>query len=68
MNARTALDFLLDALSEERLQEVIWFARILVIEDERDEWQAFGQAQITRAYGPDEPEYSAVDIRRRGVR
>ncbi len=47
---------LLEKLSEERLQQLVDFARSLVGEDERQAWERFGQSQLARAYGLDEPE------------
>jgi len=63
MNTRGDLDPLLETLSDERLRQLIEFARFLVIEQERQEWGQFGQDQFARAYGPDEPEYTAADIK-----
>jgi hypothetical protein len=63
MNTRGDLDPLLETLSEERFRQLIEFARFLVIEQERQEWGQFGQDQFARAYGPDEPEYTAADIK-----
>jgi hypothetical protein len=63
MDARTTLDPILDKLSDERMRQLIDFARFLASEDERNEWRQFGQTQIARAYGADEPEYSLADIR-----
>ena len=34
-------------------------------EDERDEWQSFGKAQLAKAYGTDEPDYSELDLKSR---
>lgn len=63
MNTRGDLDPLLETLSDERHRQLIEFARFLVIEQERQEWGQFGQDQFARAYGPDEPEYTAADIK-----
>lgn len=60
---RSVLDPLLEGLSEERLGQLIDFARFLYIEDERRDWERFGRNQLAKAYGPDEPEYSEADIR-----
>jgi hypothetical protein len=62
MNARDSLQALLDGLSEDRLRQVIDFARFLAAEDEREGWRRFGQTQLARAYGPDEPDYSEADL------
>jgi hypothetical protein len=31
--------------------------------DERGDWRRFGQTQLARAFGPDEPEYTEADLR-----
>jgi len=63
MDARSSLEHLLQGLSDERLRQLIDFARFLVAEDERQGWQDLGRAQLARAYGPDEPEYTRSDIK-----
>lgn len=65
MTARESLDQVLQQLPEERLGEVVRFARFLVMEGERAEWQAFGRAQLARAYADDEAEYSEADVKTR---
>jgi len=63
MDARTTLEPLLQGLSDERLRQLIDFARFLAGEDERQAWQDLGRAQLARAYGPDEPDYTMLDIK-----
>ena len=63
MNEIIALEPLLEGLSQERLRQLIAFARFLAAEDERDEWQNFGKAQLAKAYGTDEPDYSERDLK-----
>jgi hypothetical protein len=63
MDARALLDPLLETLSEDRLRQLIEFARFLAREDEQHDWQRFGQAQLARAYGPDEPDYTETGVR-----
>jgi hypothetical protein len=63
MDPRTSLESLAQGLSDERLRQLIDFARFLAAEDERQGWQDFGRAFLARAYGPDEPEYSISDIK-----
>lgn len=63
MSARRALEQLLDSMPEERLSEVLDFARYVAGQEERAEWRAFGQLQLARAYGENEPEYSEADIK-----
>jgi hypothetical protein len=53
---------ILEGLSEDRIRQLIDFARFLALEQDRQEWLRFGQEQLARAYGPDEPEYSEADI------
>jgi hypothetical protein len=63
MSTLATLEPLLENLSEERLGLLIDFARFLAFEDERQAWRQFGQSQLARAYGPDEPEYTEADIK-----
>jgi hypothetical protein len=58
----------LDTLPETRVCEVLDFARFLRWREEqekqeREDWQRFGQAQLAKAYGPDEPEYTEADLK-----
>jgi len=62
MRVREALDELLERLPEERLLEILDFAQFLSSQEERAAWRQLGQAQLGRAYGPDEPEYSPADL------
>ena len=36
---------------------------VLPLDDERIAWSQFSAAQLARAYGDDEPEYTAADLR-----
>ena len=63
MSVRECLNKVLEMLPEDRLSEVLDFAQFLGWQQERDEWRRFGQAQLARAYGPDEPEYSEDDLK-----
>jgi hypothetical protein len=65
MDVRADLEPLSQDLPNDRLRELVDFARFLAWQDERKSWQDFGQSQLARAYGPDEPEYSASDIKPR---
>ena len=56
---------LLDGLPDERVREVLDFARFIAQANDADEWRAFGQSQLARAYGDDEPEYSEADLKPR---
>ncbi|HZW32433.1 MAG TPA: hypothetical protein VFF52_17090 [Isosphaeraceae bacterium] len=62
MDARAQLEPLLEGLSEDRLRQLIDFARFLLTEPERQDWRGFGQEQLARAYGPDEPESTEADL------
>lgn len=63
MTARQALSELLERLPEERLGEILDFARAVAATEERQDWQRFGRSQLARAYGPDEPEYTKADLK-----
>lgn len=63
MSVKARLDQLIESLSEEQQREVLTFAEFLTWQDDREGWQRFGQSQLARAYGPDEPEYAlALDL------
>lgn len=68
MTTRERLDQILASLPEVRLCEVLDFARFLRWREEqekqeREDWQRFGQAQLAKAYGPDEPDYTEADLK-----
>jgi hypothetical protein len=63
MDVRTTLEPLLQELPDDRLRQLIDYARFLAWQEERKNWQDFGQSQLAKAYGPDEPEYSLSDIK-----
>ncbi|MBI1832542.1 MAG: DUF2281 domain-containing protein [Planctomycetes bacterium] len=63
MSSREMLDQLLENMPEDRVREVVDFAAFLKSKEEREEWRQFGQAQLARAYGPNEPEYTRADLR-----
>jgi hypothetical protein len=63
MSARETLEKLLENLPEEKLRQIADFAAFLRWQEERDEWRQFGQAQLGRAYGPSEPDYSLADLK-----
>ena len=62
MSARESLDLILQTLPEERMREVLEFAESLKSQDDAA-WKRFGQTQLARAYGEDEPEYSLKDLK-----
>jgi hypothetical protein len=63
MSTLTRLEPILDGLSEDRIRQLIDFARFLAMEQDRQEWSNFGQKQLAQAYGDDEPEYTEADVR-----
>jgi hypothetical protein len=63
MTDRAELDSLLDRLPEDRLRQVIDFARFLAWDEERKDWQALGLVQLAKAYGDDEPDYTEADLK-----
>jgi hypothetical protein len=66
MTTREAIAEVLGELPEERLAQVLDFARFLNWQEERDGWHDFGRAQLARAYGPDEPNYTLDDLKSSG--
>jgi hypothetical protein len=62
VTAKEALEQILVELPENRLGEVLDFARYINAQGERDAWRQFGQCQLAKAYGNDEPEYTEADI------
>ena len=65
MSALDRLEPILEGLSEDRIRQLIDFARFLAAEQDRQEWLRFGQEQLSRAYGPDEPKYTEAEIQPR---
>ncbi len=63
MTSKDLLEGILQSLPENRLEEVLDFARFLSLQEERDTWQEYGRRQLARAFGEDEPEYGLDDIR-----
>ncbi len=63
MSVRETLEKLLEVLPEERLRELLDFAEFLSWQEERVAWRQFGQAQLARAYGPNEPDYTSADLK-----
>ncbi len=63
MTSRDLLEGILQSLPEDRVQEVLDFARFLSLQEDREGWQEFGKTQLARAYGDDEPEYTTADLK-----
>ncbi len=68
MTDRDTLTSLLDSLPEERLRQLIDFARFLAWEEERSDLRRFGRAQLAKAYGENEPDYTEADLKPDRVR
>jgi hypothetical protein len=54
---KEALELVLKDMPEDRVQQVLDFARFLAFRNEEAEWRGFGLHQLAKAYGPDEPDY-----------
>jgi len=63
MSAKQAIVELLERLPEERVREILDFARFVSADEERGELAQFGREQLARAYGPNEPEYTPDDLK-----
>lgn len=63
MSSKQALVELLEQLPEQRVQEILDFARFISVEADREPWAQFGREQLAQAYGPDEPEYTLDDLK-----
>ena len=63
MTAKQAIEQILLEVPENRLGEVLDFARFLSLQEERQAWSEFGRAQLARAYGDDEPDYTEADLK-----
>jgi len=63
MTTKEVLEQVLLELPENRLGEVLDFARFLSVQEENEAWQRFGRSQLAKVYGNDEPEYTESDIK-----
>lgn len=63
MSSKQALVELLEQLPEQRVQEILDFARFISFEADREQWAQFGREQLAQAYGTDEPEYTLSDLK-----
>ena len=54
MTSKDLLGDVLQTLPENRVQEVLDFARFLSLQEDREGWQEFGQRQLARAFGEDD--------------
>jgi hypothetical protein len=62
MTTKQALEQVVQDLPEDRLRELLDFARFLSWQEERHLWQQFGRDQFAKASGPDEPDYDEADL------
>jgi hypothetical protein len=63
MTAREMLEQVLVELPEDRVGEVLDFARFVSAREEYDSWRESGRAHLARAYGENEPDYSEADLK-----
>ena len=63
MTTRDALVQVLQELPENRLGEVLDFARFLTLQEEREDWSQCGRSSLAKAYGSDEPDYTEADLK-----
>lgn len=63
VTTRDTLVQVLQELPEDRLGEVLDFARFLTIQEEREAWSRSGRLALAKAYGNDEPDYSEADLK-----
>ena len=62
MTTKEALVEVLRELPENRMSEVLDFARFITVREEREAWARFGRSSMAKAYGDDEPEYTEADL------
>jgi hypothetical protein len=63
VTARDALVQVIQDLPDDRVGEVLDFARRLTTQGDREAWSRFGRSSLARAYGADEPEYTEADLK-----
>jgi hypothetical protein len=63
MTARQMLEQVLLQLPEDRVGEVLDFARYLNTQEEHEAWSEMGRRQLAKAYSDDEPEYTEADLK-----
>jgi hypothetical protein len=64
MTARTLVAQVLDQLGDDDLNQVLDYARYLILREEREKWQQFSREQLAKAYGDDEPDYVLGDLQK----
>jgi len=68
VTAKDALAQIVAELPDDRLDQLLDYARYLTWHEERSMWQRFGRLQIAKAYVDDEPEYTEADVRKDDTR
>jgi hypothetical protein len=63
VTTREAIIQVLQELPDNRLGEVLDFARFLAVQEEHQAWSRFGQVSLANAYGTDEPGYTEADLK-----
>ena len=63
VTAKETLEQILLELPDNRLGEVLDFAKYLSAQREPDAWRQFGRTQLAKSYGDDEPEYTESDLK-----
>ena len=63
MTTKEAIVQTLEELPDNRLSEVLAFARFLTVQEESEAWSRFGRSSLASAYGNDEPEYTEADLK-----
>ncbi|NUQ61795.1 MAG: hypothetical protein HUU20_04860 [Pirellulales bacterium] len=64
MTTRDALMHIVDELSDDRIVQLLDYARYLTWQEERRAWLDFGRSQLAKAYGDEEPDYSESDLQK----
>ena len=65
MNAREAISQIAGELPDDRVEQLLDYARYLSLRDERSTWQEFGKLQFAKVYGDDEPDHTEADLQRK---
>jgi hypothetical protein len=63
MVTKDEIQRVLEELPEDRVHQVLDFARYVSQANEAEEWRSFGKSQFAKCFGNDEPEYSEADIK-----
>jgi hypothetical protein len=64
MTSREAIAQILEHLPEDRVSQLLDYARHLSSTAEASAWQEWGRRQLAKAYHDDEPEYTEADLLR----